>query len=60
MLFEAVEDEDHQWKYFGVKITSDMDPSLKDAIMEERAERKRVNSRKWHSNFEKKGASCMF
>ena len=60
VLFEAVKDEDCKWQYAGVKITKDMDPILKAAIEEERVQRKRVNSRKWHSNFEKKGASCMF
>ena len=59
VLFEAVKDEDCKWQYAGVKITKDMDPILKAAIEEERVERKRVNSRKWHSNFEKKGTSCM-
>lgn len=46
-----------QWKYAGVQLTEDMDPVTKEAILEERAERKRVTSRAWHQNFAKKGAT---
>ena len=45
------------WKYAGWRITSETSPGTKKSIMEEREERKRVTSRKWHTKFVAKGAS---
>ena len=45
------------WKYVGVRLTEDMTPELKQEILSEREERKRVHSRGWHAHFESKGVT---
>ena len=48
---------ENRWKYSGMTLTEDMSPELQNAIIEERKERKRVNSRAWHEQFISKGVS---
>ena len=54
---EKKEDENQEAKAktIGAKITQNMSPGTKQQILEERAERKRLNSRRWHSEFSSKG-----
>lgn len=44
-------------KWSTPKITEDMSPNTKQKIMDQRLERKRESSRKWHGKFEKAGVT---
>ena len=54
---EPVDESDKGWKYKGVRISEDTSPTTKQAILDERKERHRYNSRAWHSSFAQKGVS---
>ena len=45
-----------QWKFSGVRLAT-ASPNTKVKILDERAERKRVTSLKWHKNYVQKGAA---